>query len=138
MRTIIYGVAILSVFLISGCTSSGAFLASNRTEVNLQEGNYEIRAANLSGVSEAGYVIGVSFSTGPTVSTLAFGRVTGTGMLYKEAIENLWANYEDEFGSLEGKQLALANIRYDTDILNLLLFTKVTVGVRADVIEFTD
>jgi hypothetical protein len=32
----------------------------------------------------------------------------------------------------------LANVRYDTDILNLFIYTKVMVNVRADVVEFTD
>jgi hypothetical protein len=59
-------------------------------------------------------------------------------MLYKEALEDLWINYEKDHGATNGKRLALANIRYDTDILNLLIYTKVMVGVRADVIEFTE
>jgi hypothetical protein len=82
--------------------------------------------------------LGFSYSTGFTTSTLAAGRVEGTGMLYKEALENLWINYEKDNGTIDGKRLALTNIRYDTDILNLIIYTKVTVGVRADVIEFTD
>jgi len=135
---IISGVAILSIFLITGCTTSGAFLAINQTQVNLQEANYTITAPSVSGEAEAAYVLGLSYSSGLTATTLAIGRVEGTGLLYKEALDNLWSNYEANNGSIDGKRLALANVRYDTDILNLLIYTKVKVGVRADVIEFTD
>jgi len=83
-------------------------------------------------------VLGVSYGTGLTVNTFAAGRVEGTGLLYKEALENLWTNYEKDHGTIDGKRLALANIRYDTDILNLLIYTKVMMNVRADIIEFTD
>jgi len=131
-------VAILSVLLITGCTTSGAFLALNQTQVNLQEANYTITATSVTGESESAYVLGLSYSSGLTATTLAIGRVEGTGMLYKEALDNLWTNYEKDNGSIDGKRLALANVRYDTDILNLLIYTKVKVGVRADIIEFTD
>lgn len=136
MKNFIYGVVIIGALFLSGCTTSGAFLSLNHTQVNLQQDNYSIRAIGVSGHSEAGYVLGVSYSSGLTANTLAIGRVEGTGMLYKEALDNLWANYEKEHGSLSGKKLALTNVRYDTDILNLLFYTKVMVGVRADIIEF--
>lgn len=138
MKKTIYGVAILSALFISGCTTSGAFLSANQTQVNLSQGNYTITATGISGSSEAAYVLGVSYSTGFIANTLAIARVEGTGMLYKEALEDLWINYEKDHGAIDGKRLALTNIRYDTDILNLLIYTKVMVGVRADVVEFTD
>lgn len=138
MKKFIYGVAILSVFFLSGCTTSGAFLSLNQTQVNLEQANYTITATNVSGYSETAYVLGFSYGTGLTVSTFAAGRVEGTGMLYKEALENLWTNYEKDHGTIDGKRLALANVRYDTDILNLLIYTKVMMNVRADIIEFTD
>ena len=138
MRNHILGIAILGVLFLSGCTTSGAFLSLNQTHVNLEQANYSITATSVSGYSEAAYVLGISYGTGPSVNTLAAGRVEGTGLLYKEALEDLWANYEANHGTMDGKRLALANVRYDTDILNLLIYTKVMVNVRADIVEFTD
>jgi len=125
-----------AVLIISGCTSSGAFVATNQTIVNLNEGNYTLTATNVSGESEAGYILGVSYSSGFLANTLAIARVEGTGMLYAEALEDLWNNYEMNHGSVGDKKLALANVRYDADMLNFILYTKVKVIVRADIVEF--
>lgn len=138
MKKPIYGVAILSALFLSGCTNSGAFLAANVTQVNLAEANYTLTATNISGEAESAYILGLSFGTGYAVNTFALARVEGTGMLYKEALENLWANYEADHGTMNGKRLALTNVRYDTDIINAIVYLKVRVGVRADVIEFTN
>ena len=138
MRNHILGIAVLGVLFLSGCTTSGAFLSLNQTHVNLEQANYNITATSVSGYSEAAYVLGISYGTGPSVNTLAAGRVEGTGLLYKEALEDLWTNYEANHGTMDGKRLALANVRYDTDILNLIIYTKVMVNVRADIVEFTD
>lgn len=138
MKKSVLGVFLLGALFISGCTTSGAFLSLNNTQVNLEEANYRIVATNLTGESESAYVLGLSYGSGLTTNTIAIGRVEGTGMLYKEALEQLWANYEEQHGSIEGKRLALANVRYDTDVLNLILYTKVTLGIRADIIEFVD
>jgi hypothetical protein len=86
--------SILSLFILSGCSSSGAFLSANQTIVNLNEGNYTITATNVMGESEAAYILGLSYSTGLTAATLAIARVEGSGMLYAEALENLWENFE--------------------------------------------
>jgi hypothetical protein len=112
------------------------FTSANLTNVQLQQANYKIVAANISGTAEAGYLIGVSFGTGPMTNTMALVRVSGTGMLYKEALENLWKNYEDKYGKVEGDKLALINVRYDTDALNLFLYTSAKIYIRADVIRF--
>lgn len=135
MRQVII-LSILGVLLLTSCTNSGAFLAANQTIVNLNEGNYAISATNVTGESEAAYILGLSYSTGLTANTIALARVEGTAMLYADALENLWANYEAEHGAVVDGTLALANVRYDSDILNLVLYTKVKVSVRADVIEF--
>ncbi|PKD45317.1 DUF6567 family protein [Rhodohalobacter barkolensis] len=127
---------ILAALIFSGCTSTGAFLSANQTIVNLEEGNYTIAATNVMGESEAGYVLGLSYSTGLTAATLAIARVEGTGMLYAEALENLWTNFELSGEDVEGQTLALTNVRYDSDILNLIVYTKVKVTVRADVVRF--
>ena len=138
MKNFSIGIILLGALIISGCTTSGAFLSLNNTQVNLQEANYRIAATNLTGESESAYVLGISYGSGLTANTIAIGRVEGTGMLYKEALEQLWNNYEEQYGSTEGKRLALANVRYDTDVLNLIIYTKVTLGIRADIVEFVD
>ncbi len=129
----------LGVLLLAGCTSSGAFIASNQTNVLLSESNYVVAATNVSGEAESGYLLGFSYApSGLIANTIALVRVSGSDALYKDAIENLWANYEKENGSPEGQSLALTNIRYDSDILNLFLYTKVKVSVRADIIRFKE
>lgn len=134
MKKLIFAI-IATVFLV-GCTSSGAFLSANQTFVNLKEGNYSLTATNVSGEAEASYLFGMSYSTGFAANTVAVARVSGTGKLYAEALENLWTNYEKNNGMTSEHKLALVNVRYDSDILNLFLFTKVTISVRADIIEF--
>jgi len=133
-------VVLFAVFALSafGCASSGMFPSTNVTEVQLQRGNFKIVARNVSGEAEAGYLVGSSFSLGIYTNTLAVYRISGTGMLYKEALENLWKNYEATNGPVEGKSLALINVRYDSEALNLIVYTQPKVMIRADVIEFTD
>lgn len=127
---------VLLALLLAGCTNTGAFLSANQTIVNLNEGNYRISATNISGEAASGYILGLSYSTGLTASTLAIARVSGSGMLYAEALEDLWSNFEAEYGTVRDQRMALVNVRYDTDILNLVLYSKVKITVRADVIEF--
>ena len=135
MKKLIVPIIFISL-LFTGCSNSGAFLAGNQTIVNLNDGNYVIQATNLSGESSAGYILGVSYSNGFVANSLAIARVSGTGMLYAEAIEDLWASYEEQYGSVRGEKAALTNVRYDAEMLNLVLYTKVKVTVRADMILF--
>ncbi len=128
----------LLIFLATGCSSSGQFSSMNLTNVELSENNYRIVATNVSGEATAGYLLGLSFGNGSNQATLALVRVEGEGLLYKEALENLWDNFEQEYGSPEGRQLALVNVRYDTDNLNLLVYTKPKVSIRADIVEFIE
>ncbi len=104
----------------------------------MNEGNYRVVQAGVTGEAEAAWLIGLSFSNGIGASTFAVARVEGTGRLYGEALESLWRNYEAENGPVENGRLALANVRYDADILNLFLYTKVRVSVRADIVRFDD
>ncbi len=128
----------MSSLFFSGCSSTGAFIASNRTNIDLGSANYKIIATNIAGEAEAGYLLGVTWNTGVINSTLALARVSGSDALYRDALQNLWQNYEAKNGSVVGKKVALINIRYDSDNLNLLLYAGAHVSVRADVIEFTD
>ena len=135
-KLMFYPIAFIGALLLSGCASSGLFFSMNNTSVELSENNYEIVATNVSGEAEAGYLVGVSFSAGAATNTMALARVSGSGMIYMEALENLWKNYEKEHGSVIGKKLALVNVRYDSDELNLLLYTSAKISIRADVVEF--
>ncbi len=130
--------AIVLAIIVSGCSTGGMFTAANLTDVQLQKGNYKIIARGLSGQSSAGYILGVTAPTGMTTNTLALIRVEGTGMLYKEALDDLWKNYEAAHGPAEGKKLALINVHYDSDALNLFVYTGAKLLIRADVVEFTD
>jgi len=110
--------------------------AGNLTNVELSGENFQLVATDVGGVASAGYLIGITAPFGATMHTVAVARVDGSGHLYREALENLWANFAAEHGSTEGRSLALANVRFDADALNLFVYTKSTVSVRADVIEF--
>jgi hypothetical protein len=133
-------VFVLLIFAISlsGCATGGSFLAQNVTNIELSGTNFDIIARNLEGSAHADYLIGFGTSAGAVSNTLALVRVGGTATLYDDAIRSLWQNYEKNYGSTEGRNLVLANVRYDTDILNLLLFTKTTLYIHADVVEFKE
>jgi hypothetical protein len=127
---------LVSLIILSSCANNGMFVGLNQTSVELGEANYEIVASNVLGQSQAGYVLGFSAPLGAATNTFAVARVNGTGMLYKEALEDLWKNFEAEHGKIDGRKLALANLRYDSEALNLVVYTEVKVFIRADVIEF--
>ena len=127
---------LVSLIILSSCANNGMFVGLNQTSVELGEANYEIVASNVLGQSQAGYVLGFSAPLGAATNTFAVARVNGTGMLYKEALEDLWKNFEAEHGKIDDRKLALANLRYDSEALNLVVYTEVKVFIRADIIEF--
>lgn len=131
-------ISVTLLFVLTNCSNNGMFVGINSTNVELSKANYTIVASNIVGESKAGYILGFSWSSGAMVQTWALGRVDGTGMLYKEALEDLWEKYQAEYGSIEGKRLALANVRYDSELLNLVVYTGIKVFVRADIVEFTE
>jgi hypothetical protein len=111
--------------------------SANVTNVELSSANYRVLARDVSGEASAGYLLGVSASTGQDIGTVALIRVQGDGQLYKHAIESLWEEFEAEHGPVAGRALALVNIRHDVDCLNALgLYTRARMWVRADVVEF--
>ena len=65
-------------------------------------------------------------------------RVSGDKALYITAMDNLWDNFEAKHGSVEGRNLALVNVRYDVDALNFIVYTKPTLTIQADIIEFLE
>jgi hypothetical protein len=129
---------VLISVVMTGCATTGAFNAATLTNVGLSQANYVLVASNVTGEASAGYLLGVSGSVYREMQTIALVRVSGTGRLYGEALDNLWENFQAEYGEAEGRNLALVNVRYDTEALNLLVFTRPTVAVRADVVEFIE
>jgi uncharacterized protein DUF6567 len=137
MNGVRIAVLLLAVALgASGCAQTGVFVAANMTSVELSEDNYRLIATDVSGTAEAAYLLGVSLPTGMMNSTLALVRLKGTGMLYQEALADLWTRFQEEHGAIDGRTLALVNVRYDSDNLNLLLYTRPQLSIRADVVEF--
>jgi hypothetical protein len=120
MKPLIFNIACfaLAAFLLSSCASSGRFDSVHLTNVELGNKNYRILAKNISGEAAAGYLIGFSGSNGSSTWTTALLRIDGDGMLYKEALERFWKNFEEKFGSIEGRDVAMINVRYDADAMN--------------------
>jgi hypothetical protein len=127
----------LAALTLTGCATSGIFNSANLTNVELSEGNYRMVATNVAGHSEAGYVLGFSWSYRAEPRTLALFRADGDEMLVSTAMEDLWASFEAEHGRVAGRKLALVNVRFDNDAANYLgLYSQQKVTIRADVVEF--
>jgi hypothetical protein len=126
------------VMITSSCTTGGSFLAQNVTNVELSDPSFKFAARNLEGYSKANYLFGVSYSMGQMANTLALIRLGGSVKLYDDAVQDLWKKYKDKHGEIEGKKLALVNIRYDTDILNLVVYTQTELYITADIVEFVE
>ncbi|HTX19044.1 MAG TPA: DUF6567 family protein [Bacteroidota bacterium] len=134
--TFVAAFLLLGALVLWGCSTAGVFTAGNITDVQLQKGDFKIVARGVSGESSAGYLFGISTPFGMAANTVAVARIEGTGMLYKEALDNLWKNFETTHGSAEGRKLALVNVHYDSDALNLGVYARAKVMISADVVEF--
>jgi hypothetical protein len=121
----------------TGCASSGVFPSAHITNVELSSGNYSVVATNVAGEASAAYLFGVSAAIGTEMRTVARFRIQGEPLLYQQAIRNLWQNFEAVHGTAAGRSLALVNVRFDAEALNVVIYTRPLISVRADVIEFT-
>ena len=130
--SLIAGGALLS----GGCSSTGLTASSHLTNVQLTNGNYRLVATNVSGEGSAEAVLGFSLGVGFGASQVALIPLTKTRMLYGKAMRDLWANFESKHGPAGNRRVALVNLRYDSDALNLLVYTKVSTVITADVVEF--
>ena len=126
------------VILISGCGTMGSFRANNITNVELSQANFNIVARDLQGSAMQGYLFGVSAPQGSDVSTFGLIRISGVENPFAYAVKDLWNKYREKHGDIEGKKLALVNIRQDTETLNLLVYTEAKYFITADVIEFVE
>lgn len=138
MKTSALLILMVTVGLLSSCVSTGMHTSTHLTNVQLTSGNYRIIARSVSGEAKAGYILGASFGVGMYSQVIGIARVSGDKALYKTAMDNLWKNFETKYGSVEEKRVALVNIRYDVDALNLLVYTEPRITIEADVIEFTE
>jgi hypothetical protein len=134
----ISGLLLGSLALLTGCASSGLLASSTTTNIELNRGNYRIAATSVTGQAKAEYLLGASFGAGIFTHSFALIPLTKDRALYKNAVENLWRNFETKNGTPIGKKFALINLRYDTEVLNLFLYTSPKLTVVADVIEFTE
>jgi hypothetical protein len=131
----------LSLALLIGlnsCYTGGSFISQNVTNVELSNPNFKIVEKDLEGSASADYLFGMSYSTGFLLNTFAIARIGGPAKLYDTAIQNLWDKYEEKHGNRQEKKLALINVHYDSDILNLIIYTKTKLFITADVIEFEE
>jgi len=128
--------AIVLLLVLSGCGTMGSFRANNVTNVELSEANFNIVARNVQGSAMQGYLFGISGIQGSTIGTFGLVRVSGVEKPYDVAVKDLWKNYQEQYGSIEGKRLALVNIRQDTEVLNAFVYTEAKYFITADVVEF--
>ncbi len=134
----LFGLSVVLTMLV-GCASTGRFSSTNLTNVELSKSNFRVIATNVYGEASAEYLLGLSFAQGGEMQTIALIPLGGDRLLYKVALENLWRNFEQTHGNIKGRSLALVNIRFDSDALNVLVFyTRPKISVRADVIEFVE
>lgn len=136
MKSYSFIILMTLTLVLTGCGNTGMFVASNSTEVQLKEGNYTIVAKSVTGTSEISYLFGASYSWGVATNSIGIIPLDGKKMLYKEARESLWDNFEKQGESIEGRRLALINIQYDSNTTNFMVFTKASVSITADIIEF--
>ncbi len=133
-----FGLSVVLTMLV-GCASTGRFSSTNLTNVELSKSNFHVIATNVYGEASAEYLLGFSVAQGGEMQTIALIPLGGDRLLYKVALENLWRNFEQTYGKVEGRSLALVNVRFDSEAQNVLIFyTRPKISVRADVIEFVE
>ena len=134
----LFGLSVVLTMLV-GCASTGRFSSTNLTNVELSKSNFHVIATNVYGEASAEYLLGFSVAQGGEMQTIALIPLGGDRLLYKVALENLWRNFEQTHGNIKGRSLALVNVRFDADAMNVLgLYTGPKISVRADVIEFVE
>lgn len=122
--------------LISGCASTGLTASSHLTNVQLHDANYRVVATNVSGEASSEALLGFSIGIGFGATQVALIPLDKNRLLYGTAMKSLWDNFESKHGPVVNRRLALVNMRYDSDALNLFFYTKVSTVLVADVVEF--
>jgi hypothetical protein len=127
---------IVIISFLGGCASTGLTTSTHLTNVGLSNNNYHIVATNISGEASSDGIVGVSLGIGLGGVQFSIIPLSSNRTLYKNAMQNLWTNFEAKNGSPVGRTLALTNLRYDAETLNTLVYTKIKIVVIADVVEF--
>jgi hypothetical protein len=128
---------VAAAYILSGCMATGISASAHLTNVGLSNNNYRIVATSVTGEATSAGILGFSYGYyGVTTQQFVLIPITSNRTLYKNALQNLWENFEAKNGSAAGRTLALTNFRYDNETLNTVFYTKVKVVVIADVIEF--
>ena len=138
MRRILLVASIVALALTGlSCSNSGSI--QNET-VLIMNDQHSYVARGVSGTAGFEHILGFSGANGASNSTWTFAlfRVGGTATPNQEAIKNLWDNFEKEYGPINGRNLSLVNIQYDSEVLNLGLYTSTDIIIHADVVEFKD
>jgi len=126
---------VVSMCLCS-CASTGVTASSHLTNVELGDPNFRIIATNVSGQASSKALLGFSLGVGLGTSQVALIPLNENRLLYGTAMKSLWDNFEASHGPAGNRRLALVNMRFDSEALNLVVYTKVTTVVVADVVEF--
>ena len=130
--------SIILLVILSGCGTMGTFRADNLTNVELSEANFNIIARNVQGSAMQGYIFGISAAQSFGVGTFGLVRVSGVEKPYDSAMKDLWNKFQQDHGSIEGRKLALINIRQDNEVLNTFIYTEARYFITADIIEFIE
>ncbi len=97
--------------LFGGCASTGLTASSHITNVQLTNPNFRVIATNISGEASSKGILGVSYGFGMAATQMALIPLTEDRMLYKIAMKNLWANFENANGRVSNRKVALVNVR---------------------------
>ncbi len=128
--------SIVLLIFLGSCASTGVTTSSHLTNVELKGNNYQIVATNVSGEASSNGIVGLSLGIGLGGAQFSLIPLSPDRTLYKNAMQNLWANFETKNGSPVGRTLALTNVRFDSETLNTVVYTKIKIVVIADVVEF--
>ncbi len=111
--------SLIIITMFTGCSTIGRFPHVSSTEVNLSQNNYRIIHSNVIGRSSGYRLLGFIPLKDPT---------------YTDAMTNLYQTA----GIPDGSAIALTNVVQEDTTLFLFLFSRNTITIRADFVEFTD
>jgi hypothetical protein len=138
MRKSLLVLLVVLAVTMTGCGTMGSFRANNTTNIELSEANFNIVARDVQGSATQGYLLGVSYPQISDVATFGLIKVSGVEKLYDAAVKALWDDYREKYGSTEGRNLLLINVRQDSETLNTFFYTEATLFITADVVEFVE
>ncbi len=121
-----YWIICLSLLFLNCSFNQSAIVARTFVPPAGLRGTYRIIAVGLTG--QASRIV---------LFPGTVGLSEGTGALENEALDDLWRHFRQTYGAPEGRSLMLMNVVRTQSLKSFFLFGRITVVVRADVIEFT-